>query len=196
MHDELYEGGSELKVYVVTAGCYSDYHIEGVFTDPIMANQYANLDSDREVEEYDADVVEIATAPIKARIWYDPKKNEITEISTASSYMEEKYRPAPDEYRYKKFVVERKLSARTLKDVQEHGLKSPLLLKHMQDSWAMFKAMNEPEEEEEDKEIWIRCGPEEASEAFKTSVNMYNIMFASTSSNTGEMIKHEQDELH
>ena len=61
----MYEGGSELKVYVVTAGDYSDYHIEAIFTNETVANQYANLDSDRNVEEYEVDVESVSADPTK-----------------------------------------------------------------------------------------------------------------------------------
>ena len=157
-----------MKVYVVTAGCYSDYHIEAVFTDPDMAKAFANIDSDREVEEYDADSVKIAEAGIKARIWYDPKHNEINGIDTGD-YVQEIWRPRPDEYMYRGLCVYRKLSARMLKDVQMHGKKSPLLLKVMQDALAQYKAEHMDElkkEEEEDEGKWIPVGPEEASKAY------------------------------
>ena len=172
-----------MKVYIVTAGCYSDYHIEAVFTDPDMAKAFANIDSDREVEEYDADSVKIAEAGIKARIWYDPKHNEINGIDTGD-YVQGRWRPWPDEYMYRGLCVYRKLSARTLKDVQLHGKKSPLLLKVMQDAWAMYKAKHELEEEEEDEEVWINVGPEEASKAFGILANNYNLAFATTSMTT------------
>lgn len=47
------------KIYVVTLGCYSDYHICGVATDKEKANLLAKKFSTRydtaEVEEYDTD---------------------------------------------------------------------------------------------------------------------------------------------
>jgi hypothetical protein len=54
-----------MKVYVVTAGEYSDYHIEAIFTNEEVANQYANLDSDRNVEEYETDIESINPDPDK-----------------------------------------------------------------------------------------------------------------------------------
>lgn len=53
------------KVFIVTAGEYSDYHIDAVFTDENMANQYANLDSDRNVEEYETDIESVEADPNK-----------------------------------------------------------------------------------------------------------------------------------
>lgn len=171
-----------MKVYVVTSGCYSDYQIEAVFTDPVMANAYANVNTDRRVEEYEADSVKIATAGIKARIWYDPKKNEITMIDTGD-FIQNSLRPYKDEYYRHELHVERKLSARTLEDIKKHGVKSPLLLKSMQDAWAQYKAEHMDDiEYDEDVEAWIRVTPEEAAKMFKGLAEMYNIMFTSTSS--------------
>ena len=41
--------------YVVTSGEYSDYHIDGVFSDKEKAAFFADKDNDRSVEEYDID---------------------------------------------------------------------------------------------------------------------------------------------
>ena len=41
------------KVYVVTAGCYSDYHIDAVFKDKSKAEIYCSCHEDCEIEEYD-----------------------------------------------------------------------------------------------------------------------------------------------
>lgn len=54
-----------MKVYVVTSGFYSDYHIDAIFTNEDMANMYANLDSDRNVEEYETDIESIEADPNK-----------------------------------------------------------------------------------------------------------------------------------
>ena len=42
-------------VYIVTDGCYSDYHICAVFTDKLKAEQYAALHGYDYVEEYETD---------------------------------------------------------------------------------------------------------------------------------------------
>lgn len=51
-----------MKVYVITKGCYSDYHICGVTLDKTIAETMAKRFSDRyedaEVEEYDTDKME------------------------------------------------------------------------------------------------------------------------------------------
>jgi hypothetical protein len=43
-----------LKVYVVTEGCYSDYHIEAVFTDLEQAEIYCATHKG-DIEEYETD---------------------------------------------------------------------------------------------------------------------------------------------
>lgn len=49
-----------MKVYVITKGCYSDYHICGVVTDQEAAEKLVKLYSDRrddaEIEVFDTDV--------------------------------------------------------------------------------------------------------------------------------------------
>ena len=181
-----------MKVYVVTAGCYSDYHIEAVFTDPVLANEYANIDSERQIEKFEADSMKVATSGIKARIRYAPKKNEITEIDT-SNYVQGRYSAEPDAYDWYGLRVYRKLSARTLKDVKQYGMESPLLLKIMQDAWAIYKAEHMLEEaEEEDEDIYINVSPEEAAHMMQNRVALYNAMFARSSMETGD-VTYEHD---
>lgn len=40
------------KVYIVTAGCYSDYHIEAVFKEKSKAEFYCSCHKDCDIEEY------------------------------------------------------------------------------------------------------------------------------------------------
>ena len=48
-----------MKVYIVTDGEYSDYHIEAVFTDEKKAKQYAAIHHCNSIEEYEADTPQI-----------------------------------------------------------------------------------------------------------------------------------------
>ena len=48
-----------MKVYIVTDGDYSDYHIEAVFTDEKTAYKYAALHNCSRIEQYDTDNVAI-----------------------------------------------------------------------------------------------------------------------------------------
>ena len=42
-----------MKIYIVTDGCYSDYHIEAVFTDKEKAKLFAALHNCSNLEEYE-----------------------------------------------------------------------------------------------------------------------------------------------
>jgi hypothetical protein len=44
-----------MKVYIVTAGCYSDYHIKRVFSNKEKAELYAKGTSEADIEEYELD---------------------------------------------------------------------------------------------------------------------------------------------
>lgn len=48
-----------MKVYIVTEGSYSDYHIEEVFTNKEQAELYCAIHEDCRIEEYEADECKI-----------------------------------------------------------------------------------------------------------------------------------------
>ena len=77
-----------MKVYVVTSGEYSNYHIDAIFTDEKIANQYANLDSDRNVEEYETDIDSIESDPNKLvySVDYNFIKNKIETLCLTSAH--------------------------------------------------------------------------------------------------------------
>lgn len=62
-----------MKVYIVTQGSYSDYHIEAVFTDEEQAKFYCATHSDDcddcEIEEYDTDTVHFDTEKEIKELW-------------------------------------------------------------------------------------------------------------------------------
>lgn len=63
-----------MKIYIVTSGSYSDYHIDEVFTDPEQAYLYCaarNTAScgDYEVEEYDSDTCKLESQKPVNRVW-------------------------------------------------------------------------------------------------------------------------------
>lgn len=72
-----------MKVYVVTSGEYSDYHIDGVFDDLNKAEIYAATIEDKygentSVEEYDTEGIEIETSKKVKKQWHfaiSEKKN-------------------------------------------------------------------------------------------------------------------------
>lgn len=129
-----------MKIYVVTSGCYSDYHIEAVYTDEDKAKAYANLHSDRTVEKYEADTVSVTADPLYARVCYKPKYNVISAISTNEWWFGRLSHPRPDEYtKYNDvFTFYCVLSDRTKEDIEKNGNDSSLLLKAAQDRWARF----------------------------------------------------------
>lgn len=55
--------------YVVTSGEYSDYHIDGVFSDKEKAEFFADKDNDRSIEEYDIDDEQM----LRQENWYEVK---------------------------------------------------------------------------------------------------------------------------
>ena len=55
------------KVYIVTKGCYSEYHVVAVFLNKIKAEEYCDKDAECRIEEYDAD----SETPIEGKLWYD-----------------------------------------------------------------------------------------------------------------------------
>lgn len=55
--------------YVVTSGEYSDYHIDGVFSDKEKAVFFADKDNDRSVEEYNIDDEQM----LRQEDWYEVK---------------------------------------------------------------------------------------------------------------------------
>lgn len=55
--------------YVVTSGEYSDYHIDGVFSDKDKADFFADKDGDRSVEEYDIGDEQM----LRQENWYEVK---------------------------------------------------------------------------------------------------------------------------
>ena len=131
-----------MKVYIVTAGSYSDYHIEAVFTDPEKANKYKNLDSDREVEEYEADSVSVEYSckldhPNVYSVFYDYKKGKVTCLSLTFLRSDDdgKLKMSGFGPEFQFFVPD---SERLWKDITEYGKDSPLLKKIAEDMLAEY----------------------------------------------------------
>ena len=69
-----------MKIYVITKGSYSDYHICAVATDEAKAKKLAEIYTDRfddaGVEEYDTDsTVEILNGRVPFEVFFDKKLN-------------------------------------------------------------------------------------------------------------------------
>lgn len=122
--------GGKMKIYVVTSGEYSDYHIEAVFTNYHLATQYANLDSDREIEEYEADSIQINDPELFYCIEYDFEKDKIVSLGPGRARDTEIYEYQP----IMRFSV--RMNDRLFDDIREHGCQSELLLKISRDKLA------------------------------------------------------------
>lgn len=157
-----------MKIYIVTSGCYSDYHIEAVFTKEKQARMYANLDSEREVEEYDADEIDVEQS-ITERVWYEPLSDRIVLMNPISYHM-------GDIIHCNQYIFNVKISGRVMDDVACHGKDSPLLLKIARDRWAQYKAehMDEIEAEMDDEEEVVTISPEQSVAYFRVLFGMIN----------------------
>ncbi len=81
-----------MKIYVVTGGSYSDYHIEAVFTTKELAEAFVNghdkeknaygNDSDIEIEEWDADVSPKGFFQKVWQVWLDIKTGNMSNVPT------------------------------------------------------------------------------------------------------------------
>ena len=161
-----------MKVYIVTSGCYSDYHIEAVFTDKEKAKRYANFNSDRGIETYETD--KAFNSPERIMVWYVPGDNSIR--SMESIFYE------TEDYCYgDQFGFETEVSERLREDIEKNGTNSPLLLKIAQDRFAQFKArhaeMEENEFEGDEPETIMTITPEQGAKAFAKYAEMFNANF-------------------
>lgn len=159
-----------MKIYVVTSGTYSSYGIDAVFTDPEKAKQYANLNSEREIEEYESDPVEIKE-PHSINVGYIISGNHISFIETDPYFTKEGY----DGYCFKTNIT---LNERLLKDIKENGKKSELLLKVLQDKWCEYKEAHYEEVAKEDKPDFIVLPQEEVVKAFAVKAALINSQLA------------------
>ena len=133
-----------MTIYVVTSGEYSDYGIEAVFTKPELANAYANLDSTRQVEVYEADSRGARLSVFY--VCYDFIENKIHSMyETLEKYVGDNYL---DEFSMKEFRFYVRPSKRLYKDMTEHSTQSKILLKTAQDRFAKYCAEHETSREE------------------------------------------------
>lgn len=161
-----------MKVYVVTSGHYSEYHIEAIFTNRSAAEKFCNLDFNREIEEYETDSVEIKTS-YNANVYYSVEKGKITDINTQSGTIgiEETY--CCGQYR-----TSVNISEKVFKDIYEHGIKSEMLLKIVQDKWAQYKYEHEDEIKKEEEPEIITLPPDKAAQVFAVQAAYLNARIA------------------
>lgn len=125
-----------MKVYIITAGNYSDYHICAVFTNEISARKYANLCSERKVEVYEADSIDVSEKGKKFCIYYDYENNKITDIYLYHSEKED----SVAEWGNYNFVFTLENSDKIRNEIGEYGKQSTLLLKIAQDRFSAYLA--------------------------------------------------------
>lgn len=125
-----------MKVYIVTAGDYSYYHIEKVFTSPVMAQMYADLDDDRRVEEFPVDNVKIDSAQkLLVNVVYDFAEDKIESL-TQVKYEWNAYDPKIGDDWCTTFKFSVLVTGRLFQDIAQHGMQSKLLLKIARDKFS------------------------------------------------------------
>lgn len=136
-----------MKVYIVTAGEYSDYHIEAVFTDSVTARRYARLDTDRNVEEYDVDSISLEFEEklmSEYNIGYNFDTNKLVSIHNTTWEQEDEV----CQYESFLFYFHLHTDKRLYDDLKHHGTNSKLVLKIAQDRFAKWLAEHDISKEE------------------------------------------------
>ena len=139
--DVLKEIKEELQkpVLLITAGSYSDYHVEGVSFDMKTAERMSKL-------VYDSNDIEVFV-PVEfeegceinfdnetyLHVEWDPEKNKITSTKI------EMWQNTPNMNFYGKFSFSVSVRSRVARDALEHGKDSDLLKKVAQDRYAAWK---------------------------------------------------------
>lgn len=160
-----------MKVYIATAGTYSNYHIEAVFTDKEQANACKNLHSDWEIETYNSDTIKIDSS-VKARVFYYYRSNTIDEMYTGDeySYCADSYA----DYRINAFTLCVTLSGELLEDVKKNGKESKLLLKVVQDRFAQYKDSHMFDENTEEESELVELPREQQIQYMSTMSALVN----------------------
>lgn len=127
-----------MKVYVVTAGEYSDYHIEKIFTDPEKAHLYSLTGCEydyRQVEEYDVDDGGFKTDKGYIRVVYNFRNNEVTSV-----YLEgNPCKPALYDRNMYEFKFTLPLSNKRLyMNIMQYGKDCEYITKVAQDTFAKY----------------------------------------------------------
>ena len=123
------------KVYVVTSGEYSDYHIEKIFSDRESARLYAMMDADREVEEYEVDSIGIDNTMRYILVKYDYKYNDIRELTLCNHpeipHIED------DWYEYFQYTLDLS-NSRLYASIMRYGKRSGMIKKITDDKFTQY----------------------------------------------------------
>lgn len=126
-----------MKVYIVTSGDYSDYHIEKVFTNREQARLYAMLNPDREVEEYTTDTVQVQKQPLYITVRYDYRHDKINALFIGNEDISPHVGKSPWLYDDFEFTIST-ANERVYKNILRYGKKSSMLKKIVQDTFAAY----------------------------------------------------------
>lgn len=123
------------KVYIVTQGDYSDYHIEKVFKDIEQARLYALMNPDREVEVYEISDGEIETGSNLITVDYSFNENKILVIRFSGKpclpHVNDEWRTC---FRFQVSMT----SKRIYESIIRSGEKSRILLRIAQEKFATY----------------------------------------------------------
>ena len=137
-----------MKVFVVTAGEYSDYHIEKIFTDRIKAHLYSLMGREyehRQVEEYELDEIDVDVQSRYLRIVYDYNRNRIEEVLIHEC--EIKPRRVLDDWYRIEFTIPL-TNEKVYKNVCRYGKDSGLIKRITEDTFAKYLYENDLSREE------------------------------------------------
>ena len=145
------------KVYIVTDGDYSSYHIEKVFSDPEKARIYQMMHCPYGwVEPYDIDTVECAMNDKWIIVKYDVRRNVIDKIEIVNKKIKKNYIKFDMDNVYFHFLFHIS-DKRIYTSIISKGTESKLLLKSAQDTFAKWMYEHGKNKEEllnEAKEKW------------------------------------------
>jgi hypothetical protein len=140
-----------MKVYIVTAGDYSYYHIEKVFSSMEKARAYALLDPDRDVEVFDMDKVDVQMKKSYVLVQYDYLHKEMISIEAHNTQV----KPRIDKqwpYAFK-FTVDLS-NIKLRKSIIRYGKSSGMLNKIAQDTLAQYLYEHDTTAEELHQKEW------------------------------------------
>lgn len=127
-----------MKVYVVTEGCYSDYHIMKIFSDPVKAHMFSMLGDEweeRRVETFEIEEGELNIKQEYVRIIYNYCYDEIDAVLLEK----ESYKPQLVNKDYYQFTFTVPLSnERLFNNIKMYGKNCKLIRKITEDTFAQY----------------------------------------------------------
>ena len=123
------------RVYVVTSGDYSDYHIEQIFSSREKAHLYSLLDPDRCVEEYYMDDIELKATHKYLLVSYDYRYGHNHEFMLRNTPL--KPRISKEWRNNFEFTIPMD-NDRIYKNIVRYGKHSKVILKIAQDKFAEY----------------------------------------------------------